>query len=113
MSDEELGFNTFVKGLGLASDPYVAFNQEEKLYLSKMIATPNHIVGLGTTCYAASTITTGQPSIVVKFSWREDDDRAQSEVQMLNQARERNAQGIVRLVGDQDLVTTANLRNGL
>ncbi|PVH80024.1 hypothetical protein DL98DRAFT_629814 [Cadophora sp. DSE1049] len=113
MSEEELGFNTFIQGLELGTDPYVTFAQGEKLYLSKMIATPSQIVGPGTTCYAASTTTKGQPSTVVKFSWRDDNDESQGEVEMLKRAHKRKVQGVVQLVGNQDLTTITSLRHGL
>ncbi|KAJ4321988.1 hypothetical protein N0V84_005035 [Fusarium piperis] len=104
MSDEEAGLNTFVKHLG--SDGFVTFGQRDKLYLRpKLIAAPDYIVGLGTTCYAASQSTTGEPGMVVKFSWREGPTHA--EIQQLERAR------VIQLLGDEDLVSVADLRHGL
>jgi len=112
MRDEESGFNTFVKPLRPRSDSYVAFDQCDKLYLRpELIAAPGYIVGLGTTCYAASVSTTGEPDVVIKFSWREDG--AHAELRLLERARERNVWGVIRLLGDQDLVSIADLRHGL
>lgn len=112
MSDEESGLNTFVKRLEPGSDSYVTFDQRDKLYLRpEIIAAPGYIVGLGTTCYAASVSTTGEPYIVVKFSWREDGTPA--ELRLLKRARERNVWGAIRLLSAQDLVSIADLRHGL
>jgi hypothetical protein len=109
MRDEESGLNTFVKRLGPGSDSYVTFDQGDKLYLRpELIAAPGYIVGLGTTCYAASVSTTGEPDIVIKFSWRADGTHA--ELRLLERARERNVWGVIRLLGDQDLVSIADLR---
>lgn len=112
MSDEEAGFNTFVKHHAPGSDSYVTFRQRDKLCLRpKPIATADYIVGLGTTCYAASVSTVGEPDTVIKFSWREDEEP--TEVRLLELAHERNAWGVVQLVGYQDLVSIADLRQGL
>ncbi|TAQ86549.1 hypothetical protein B7494_g5113 [Chlorociboria aeruginascens] len=112
ISDEESGFNTFVKRLEPGLDSYVTFDQRAKLYLQpELIATPDYIVGLGTTCYTASGATTGEPSTVVKFSWRADGLPA--ELKLLKRARERNVYGVIRLLGDQDLVSIADIRHGL
>lgn len=112
MSDEEAGFNTFVKHHAPGSDSYVTFRQRDKFYLRpEPIATADYIVGLGTTCYAASVSTVGEPDTVIKFSWREDKEP--TEVRLLERAHERNAWGVVQLVGYQDLVSIADLRQGL
>ncbi|KAK0703969.1 hypothetical protein B0T26DRAFT_744601 [Lasiosphaeria miniovina] len=108
MSDEEAGFNTFVKHHPPESDSYVTFRQRDKLH---SWAGNDYIVGLGTTCYAASVSTVGEPDTVVKFSWREDKEP--TEVRLLERAHERNAWGVVQLVGYQDLVSIADLRQGL
>ncbi|KAI1109323.1 kinase-like domain-containing protein [Nemania sp. NC0429] len=112
MSDEEVGFNTFVKRLGSGSDSYVTFDQHNKLHLrTKLIAAPGYLVGLGTTCYAASASATGQPDVVVKFSWREETTH--TELRQLKRARECNVWGVIRLVGDRELANIADLRRGL
>jgi len=112
MSDEEVGLNTFVKRLEPGSDSYVTFNQHDKLHLRPgIIAAKSYIIGLGTTCYAASESTTGEPNFVVKFSWRKDE--APAELRVLKRASERNVWGIIRLLGHQDLGSIADLRHGL
>lgn len=112
MSDEEAGFNTFVKHLAPGSDSYVTFHQHDKFHLRpELIATANYIVGPGTTCYVASTSTIGEPGTVIKFSWREDEEP--TELRLLQRAHERNAWGIIQLLGYQDLVNIADLRQGL
>lgn len=112
MSDKELGFNTFIRRSKSEAQSYVAFNQVDKLYLkAALIASPAYVIGLGTTCYAASTSITGEPSIVVKFSWHEDATPA--EVGLLQLAQERNVWGVVRLVGSQNLVSIDQIREGL
>ncbi|KAJ6190415.1 Protein kinase-like domain protein [Penicillium mononematosum] len=111
MSDEEAGFNTFVKHAP-GSDSYVAFDQSDKLHLRpELIATADYTVGPGTTCYVASTSTVGEPDTAIKFSWREDEEP--TEVRLLKRARERNAWGVIQLLGYQDLVNIADLRQGL
>lgn len=112
MSDEEAGFNTFVKHLAPGPDGYVTFDQHCKYYLrSELIATANCIVGLGTTCYMASTSTIGELDTVVKFSWREEEEP--TEVCLLKRAHERNAWGTIILQGYQDLLSIADIRQGL
>ncbi|CAG7555255.1 unnamed protein product [Fusarium equiseti] len=112
MSDEEVGFNTFVKALAPASDRYVTLDRRDKLYLRpEVIASADYIVGPGTTCYVASTSTTGKPDTVIKFSWREDEEL--TEVTLLKRAHERNAWGVIRLVGYEDLMSISDLRRGL
>ncbi|EAU29434.1 predicted protein [Aspergillus terreus NIH2624] len=75
------------------------------------IAAAESIIGLGTTCYAASASTTGQPDTAIKFSWRHEEDP--TELRLLKLAHERNAWGIIRLLDHQELVTIADLRQGL
>ena len=112
MSDEEAGFNTFVKRLAPGSDSYVTFHQHDKFYLRpELVATADYIVGPGTTCYVASTSTIGEPGTVIKFSWREDEEP--TELCLVQRAHERNAWGVIQLLGYQDLVNTADLRQGL
>jgi thiamine kinase-like enzyme len=112
MSDEEAGFNTFVKHLIPGSDSYVTFHQRDKFHLRpELIATADYIIGPGTTCYAASTSTIGEPDTVIKLSWREDEEP--TEVRLLKQAHEHNAWGVIQLLGYQDLVNITDLRQGL
>jgi hypothetical protein len=112
MSDEESGLNTFVKRSGPGLETYVTFDQREELYLRpEIIAAPSNLVGLGTTCFAASVSTTGEPDIVVKFSWREEGTPI--ELRSLKPASERNVWGVIRLLNAQDLVSIADLRQGL
>lgn len=112
MSDEEAGFNTFVKRLAPGSNSYVTFHKHDKFHLRpELIATADYIVGPGTTCYVASTSTIGEPGIVIKFSWREDEEP--TELRLLQRAHERNAWGVIQLLGYQDLVNIADLRQGL
>ncbi|KAG8405559.1 hypothetical protein J3459_012184 [Metarhizium acridum] len=50
MSDEEAGFNTFIKRLALGSNSYVTFHQRDKFHLRpEWVATADYIVGPGTT----------------------------------------------------------------
>ncbi|KAK4445308.1 hypothetical protein QBC34DRAFT_472521 [Podospora aff. communis PSN243] len=112
MDDEKAGFNTFVKHGAPGSDGYVTFHHDDKFYLRpEPIAMADYIVGPGTSCYAASVSTVGEPDTVIKFSWREDKEP--TEVRLLEQAHKRNACGVVQLVGHQDLVSIADLRQGL
>lgn len=112
MSDEEAGFNTFVKHAGAAHERFVTFDDQHQFYLQpELIAAADYVVGPGTTCYAASTSMTETPDTVIKFSWREEQDS--TEVSLLQRAQERNAWGIVQLVAYQDLVSTFDLRKGL
>ena len=112
MSDEEIGFNTFVKRLAPRSDSYVTFDLDKKFHLRpELIATTNYIVGPGTACYGASTSPTGEPSTVIKFSWREDEEP--TEIRLLQRARERNAWGVIQLSGYQDLMSIVDIRHGL
>ncbi|KAI1171974.1 kinase-like domain-containing protein [Nemania sp. FL0916] len=112
MSDEECGINTFVRHPDAGSSSYVTFGEFSKLYLGpKAIATPDYLVGLGTTCYPASMSSTEEPCSVVKFSWRVDE--TPTELRLLKQARDRNVWGIIQLQGHQDLSSIADLRQGL
>lgn len=109
MTDEEAGFNTFIKHLTPESDSYVTFHQSHAFRLQpELMATADYIVGPGTTCYAASTQTAGEPDTVIKFSWREDQEP--TEVRLLKLAHERNAWGVIQLLDHQDLVSVADLR---
>ncbi|KJK96090.1 hypothetical protein H633G_00030 [Metarhizium anisopliae BRIP 53284] len=109
MTDEEAGFNTFVQRLTPESDSYVTFHQSHTFRLQpELMATADYIVGPGTTCYAASTQTAGEPDTVIKFSWREDQEP--TEVRLLKLAHERNAWGVIQLLDHQDLVNVADLR---
>ncbi|KAM6483949.1 hypothetical protein HDV62DRAFT_379399 [Trichoderma sp. SZMC 28011] len=112
MNDEESGVNTFVKRLGPGSDSHVSFDEGIKLYLRpEMLAAPGHLVGLGTTCFAASQSTVSKPNSVVKFSWRADTTTA--ELKLLQLAHERKVWGIIQLLGHQDLVSISDLRQPL
>ena len=112
MSDEEAGFNTFIKRLAPGSDSYVTFHQHKKFHLRpELIATADYIVGPGTTCYVASTSIIGESGTVIKFSWREDEEP--TELRLLQRAHERKAWGVIQLLGYQDLVNIADLRQGL
>ncbi|CAN9142136.1 unnamed protein product [Alternaria alternata] len=112
MTEEEVGFNTFIRDLAPGSDSYVAFHQDHKFYLRpELVATANYMVGPGTTCYVASTSPTEKPDTVIKFSWREEEDPR--EVSLLLRAHERKAWGVIKMIGYRDLVTIADLRLGL
>lgn len=112
MSDEEAGFNTFVKCSAPGLDSYITFHQRDKFYLRpELLATADYIVGPGTTCFVASKSTVGKPDTVIKFSWREDEEP--TEVRLLERAHNRNAWGIIQLLGSQDLVSIADFRQGL
>ncbi|PTB48866.1 hypothetical protein M431DRAFT_98889 [Trichoderma harzianum CBS 226.95] len=114
MDDKESGVNTFVKCFGLGLDSYVSLSEDfyNKMYLRpEMIAAPGYLVGLGTTCFAASESTTDEPDIVVKFSWRADNTT--TEPRMLWLAHKGGVKGIIKLLGHQDLVSIADLRQPL
>ncbi|KAL3419845.1 hypothetical protein PVAG01_08343 [Phlyctema vagabunda] len=112
MSDQEAGFNTFVKLSAPGSHSYVEFHQHDKFHLRpELVATADYIVGPGITCYVAATSTIGEPNTVIKFSWREDEEP--TELSLLQRAHERHAWGVIQLIGYQDLVNIANLRQGL
>ncbi|PNP43238.1 hypothetical protein THARTR1_11136 [Trichoderma harzianum] len=132
MNDKESGVNTFVKCLGPGSDKYVSFDDDPpydipgscdgdffgvcgrivKLYLRpEMLAAPGYLVGLGTTCFAASKSTTDKPNVIVKFSWR--DDNATDESPMLEDLRMCELWHVIKFLGHQDLVSIADLRQGL
>lgn len=112
MSDDESGLNNFVQRAkpGLAN--CVVFEPQNKLYLrSEMLAVPDYLVGLGTTCYAASQSINGEPNTVVKFSWREEGKP--TEPQLLRRALDRGVKGIIRVIGEQDLGSIMEIRRGL
>ncbi|KAK0639730.1 hypothetical protein B0T16DRAFT_432400 [Cercophora newfieldiana] len=112
MSDEELGLNTFVRScFELGPSGYVAFGQDRFFLRPEPIAKPDYMVGSGTVCYAASTPLAQEPDVAVKFSWRES--LAHDEVRYLEQAQKHNVQGVLRLLGSQDLGTVADHRKGL
>ncbi|KAL7928908.1 hypothetical protein V8C35DRAFT_332049 [Trichoderma chlorosporum] len=114
MSYEELGINTFVKRPEAISDTrnYIVFDGHNKVYIQPdMIAVPDHLIGLGTTCFPASLSPTAQLNAVVKFSWRAESTTA--ELKLLQLAHDRNVWGVIQLLGHQDLVSIADLRQGL
>ncbi|KAL5083804.1 hypothetical protein Trisim1_000852 [Trichoderma cf. simile WF8] len=132
MNDKEYGINTFAKCLGPGSDSHISFDGGvpsdtacssdgdvssdegtiKKLYLrQEMLAAPGHLVGLGTTCFAASTSTPYEANIIVKFSWRAN--KTTDEPQLLQKLRKRGVWGVVKLLGHRDLVTIAELRQDL
>ncbi|KAJ8119627.1 hypothetical protein ONZ43_g3466 [Nemania bipapillata] len=112
MSDKEVGFNTFVKPAAPGLGSYVTFGRRDKFYLRPwFIATADYMVGPGTTCFVASTWKRGEADNVIKFSWREDEES--TELRLLERAHERNAWGVIQLVGYKDLVNIADLREGL
>ncbi|KAM7184332.1 hypothetical protein V8F20_012264 [Naviculisporaceae sp. PSN 640] len=112
MNHEEAGFNAFVKRPAHGLDSHITLHENEKFYLRpELIATADYIVGPGTTCYGASKSTDGKADTVIKFSWREDEEL--TEVRLLQLAHKRNARGIIQLLGYQDLVSIADLREGL
>ncbi|KAH6957780.1 hypothetical protein BKA56DRAFT_601420 [Ilyonectria sp. MPI-CAGE-AT-0026] len=115
MSDEEAGFNSFIRRDGLGD--YVAFgsaDQDEtvRLYLEdKPIAAPEYLVGPGTTCYAARTSISQTAEFVVKFAWREDSNHTERE--LLELTKERNVWGVIKALGWQDLDSIRDMRQGL
>lgn len=132
MNGNESGINTFVKCPRPGSDSYVSFDEEvpddiacaidgdfwrvggkmTKVYLRpEVLAAPGHLVGLGTTCFAASTSTPYEANIVVRFSWRAN--KTTDEPQLLQKLRERPVWGVVKFLGHRDLVTIAELRQDL
>lgn len=138
MDDKESGVNTYVKCLGPGLDSYISPNEGipsdedvssdtgsdfdgslfrhegrmDKVYLRpEMLTAPGHLVGLGTTCFAASESTTDEPNMVVKFSWRADNTTDES--QLLGRLRERGTLGVVEFLGHRELVSIAELRQDL
>ncbi|KAI9775541.1 MAG: hypothetical protein M1816_005896 [Peltula sp. TS41687] len=115
MSDNELGFNTYIKEDKVGK--YILFRgddekKEGELYLEdRPIAFQRAIVCRGTTCYRAKRPNSERWEFVVKFSWRSDKRRAEGD--LLRLAKERNVWGVARLFGHQDLETIADLRQGL
>jgi hypothetical protein len=113
MSDAEAGLNTFVKRLSSGADSHVNFDEVGRFDLHpKLIATADYIVGPGTTCYVASDHSV-QPKtdVVVKFSWRADEDF--TEARIMEKARDRKTWGTVKLVAQEDLASMADIRQGL
>jgi len=114
MNNNELGLNEFMKyDTGQGSYTHVTFDSLDTFYLRPdPIAAPDYIVGPGTACYTASTSKTRDPSVVIKFSWRKDEEYI--ELKVLERISQRNVQGVVRLVAARDhLSSIADLRRGL
>ncbi|KAI9859057.1 MAG: hypothetical protein M1813_007185 [Trichoglossum hirsutum] len=115
MNDEEVGFNSFIKQDGLGS--YIEFGgvdgtEAERFYLeAEPIAAPLYIVGPSTTCYASRRLTFKSPNLAVKFAWRED--KRHTELKLLTLTKERNAWGVIKVLGCQDLESIESLRQGL
>lgn len=113
MNDEEVGFNPFIQLDGLKR--YIAFrgiDGNERFYLEeKPIATPQYIVGPGTTCYASRGLTSKFPEYVVKFAWREGEGHTERE--LLESTKDRNVWGVIKLLGCQDLESIESLRQSL
>jgi len=110
MSDEEAGFKSFVKHCEPKNVSYVEFDQGSKFYLRPvLIAAPSYIVGLGTTCLAASSSpsTAAESDTVVKFSWR-DDAATHAELRLLELTRKRNVKDVIHVLGKQGLVSIAD-----
>lgn len=123
MTDKECGLDSFVQRGGPGPDRITIFESDTnttiQLFLRPdLIAVPSYLVGLGTTCYAASSSPDGQSDCIVKFSWREDgehsgDDGGNSEIRLLECMGRRHVSGVVRLLGGQDLASTADWRQDL
>lgn len=115
MSDDEVGFNSFIWHDGLGS--YVTFGSADedktgRLYLEdKPIAAPQYLVGPGTTCYASRTSNSQTAEFVVKFAWREDSNHTERE--LLELTKERKVWGVIKALGWQDLDSIRDLREGL
>jgi hypothetical protein len=113
MSDAKAGINTFVKRLSPEEDSHVVLKEVGVLTLRpKLIATADYIVGPGTTCYIASDRSKQfESDVVVKFSWREDEDFTEGRI--MEKAHDRKVWGAVKLVAHQDLVSIADIRHDL
>ena len=76
-----------------------------------MLAKLDYVVGLGTTCNSASySSRQGNSKAVVKFSWRIG---AAGEVSLLLQAYARGVEGIISGLGEEDLCSVTDFRQGL
>ncbi|EHK21283.1 uncharacterized protein TRIVIDRAFT_134280, partial [Trichoderma virens Gv29-8] len=88
-----------------------AYSSEMDLVQEDPCLVHSHLVGLGTTCIAASESTPSEPSVVVKFSWREDN--APAELQLLELTGQRKVWGVIELLGREDVAKISELREGL
>lgn len=117
MGDKELGFNTFIErrsGKQFITIKDARTKARKKLELdTKPIALQRAIVCRGTTCYRAKPVKSKSQSwnYVVKFSWRSAERRAEGE--LLELARQRQVEGVAKLVSHRDLISIAELRTGL
>lgn len=111
LSDQELGFDTFVDRIGgrdFISMPMEKHGKRKRLEMeTDPIFLQRTAVGRGTSCYR-----TKDKKAVVKFSWP-SVQKSLTEPNFSLQASERKVKGVVKLVGFQEFSKTSDLRAGL
>lgn len=115
MTDEDLGKNSMLQSdqggsyvvLGSSVTPSMG-----KLYLEDQpIASREHLVGTGTTCYRARMPDSSRWDYVLKFKWRWARDRPENE--LLELAKKKRVWGAISLDYYKEVESTANLRRSL
>lgn len=119
MSDDELGLCTLIEedAVGrfiLCSREDGSTGHSEKFYLGDLPIFERlnkNILGDGLTCFPARKSTSTSWEFVVKFKWSAADKN--NEAKMLELAKNRDVEGVVRLLNHQEVCNTENLHHGL
>ncbi|KHN95316.1 serine/threonine-protein kinase Sgk2 [Metarhizium album ARSEF 1941] len=107
MDDDAMGLDTFIKRGDACRHVILddASGNAMTVRLDKAMVRQRAIVCRGTTCYEA------QNSQVAKFSWASDKRKLESE--QLRLAEQRGVKGVARVVAHRQIITIAELRDGL
>ncbi|THV43825.1 hypothetical protein BGAL_0882g00020 [Botrytis galanthina] len=119
MSDDELGLCTLIEedAVGrfiLCSREDRSTGHSEKLYLGDLPIFERlnkNILGDGLTCFPARKSTSTSWEFVVKLKWFATDKN--NEAKILELAKNRDVEGVVRLLNHQEVCNTENLHHGL
>lgn len=108
MNEEELGLDTFItKRRTKRTIAVDKAGETRRIQIQpKPFVIQRAVVCRGTTCFR-----TEDGKGVVKFSWT--SDKRQPESELLERARQRNVQGVARLVGYRKITSISELRSGL
>ena len=115
MSDEKLGFDTFIKqnnGNQFITIMKNIIGKERKLQLNlALIAYQWVIVCCGTACFHAKTSSFKNFQYIIKFSWVSDKQWLKAD--LLRLMHKRGVEGVTRLFGHHQITSIVDMREGL
>ncbi|OAX79434.1 hypothetical protein ACJ72_06245, partial [Emergomyces africanus] len=116
MSDEELGLDTFTMqhddGARTANVGDIDTGENKSLRLEPTpISVQLAVVCRGTCCYLTKPHDPSKSQNAVKFSWT--SARRPPEVDLLQIARQRDVEGVAKVIGYRSITSIAKLREGL